>query len=1752
MVSRSSSSSSKSRERLPEKKIPVLSVLQNCSIIKNIFVVGPSDGGGSSVASGGGNQPAREGGGGTEMEEVVTVGRHPDNLIVLTHPSISRFHFKIIVKSSTHQLFVTDLSSAHGTWVSRKKIEPGVRVEVAEGDTIRIGASTRVYRLNWVPMSGADDMQNPSASSAMDVALVEEKEEQKPGLVEAKQEMTTPQKEDKELGIRDSDEVREVLSGERDDVFARKAANGEFSGVSESSEQYSCEEVSGMVEEEVKLESPLPATEVDIKSESPLPILAAENEVTMKEEAEFQLRDSEDVFSTEKKEVVVLEAISNASSSQEESRECYSCEGVSDVHDGLDSSLPVMEKQQQSGCDVVEQTENQCLVKEDHVQCGMFELESVNLSLTEVEPTESSRQVLFAEGKVEIGSPYINDDEALEVSELGTDGPVTRHEEASVSSLIKDQEQGEAAVLGSDSENLCYIAGKSADAHLTQVSVCEENDETRVPLRKDNEVTEVSIYGTCGSVVVGSEFEDNDVSESSFANDALAESGSRDLSLIFQGESSEVANLYSSLLFAAVKAHLDREIAMMGDREPSEPALLEVNLSLTVENLLEADQPLVSHEEGKEDRKDDEVIEVPSTIQADLLDSGRASMKDQRSSEPGIFEKSDSVSLSGTDLHEVSSVVEKEGLWSSFKNIDEVQEDIVDCVSSSMKDQKSDSVNSSMMDENLSGTEMQQVSLVAGMVEDIASLCRNDDEAKEVSNLPRSVENLVEAELQLVPFEGKYDISSLSINDGKLTEVPKSVFSVENLLEADLQLVSFEEKDGEFTEFAKSPFPVDNLLEAQLPFVSNGKDEMSLLSRNDGEVTEVPTMVQTDVGYDERSIMKDQEDVKIDPSEADTGYLSLLVQNLSEPDFQLSLVGNEDIGRSPCIDVDNEEVSELPNLATVSIADEECESGSEHGKSDELNRSPDSLPSLRSYHEKCDELDRSPKSPATLKSYHGSENVEFNELNRSPEWPSVEVHLSKRLDTEFPVSLETDINMDDFDSLMSVETMEGDDLDTASRPLEEGHLEISPLETESSISEANSLPVSFSEARDDKLMETSNSEVGSLVVHEAEEGDTFEESSPKIGNVDIDFDSTLRSPVKLINTMDLDTLFVAAVESDLDSNASPAEDQRHLDMSLFDSPAREEAASKRGQSLDSSNPLDFDSFSSCDGAAVRHREQKKEEVIPVESESLTSPSQPVIHVSGGIQEPEDHNSTPNAEPGSFSICTVSMVTESVSSSSFSIEELLSQIMENEEEEEESMTPQSVLTTVRSLEQQHPKSENNAGRSSVKRTSFRLKRVESGSVDGQLRKTQSMGKIITEDTRSSPKKLHFSGLESPPQRELFTPDKENRSPNKSSLSRSLSSKITLTSRIMAAGNTSPIKEHSSTPGAIEQREATTTTPSSSSRNNKAKLGLQLGLRNDRMPLQNLIIRSPVKSLCGGGASSLGSAASFETTPGSSAAEQSYVNRSREETKTKKWIMVVDTASLLDQESRKALQLLQGLRGTRLVIPRIVKNELESLKRTGRLFRRRNTAASKVLEWIEECELKTEWWIHVQTSIDESAVPPTPPASPESGGGSSRTKWYTPPFSSMTTPPASPESGTTSKTKWYSPFSSMPSPRREDHVLSSALFYKKLCRDGERVVLISHDPDLLFKAMLEGLICETAQEFRGSLVNPFSERFLWDESSPRGHTWSVHDDVVLKERYYPTPHRKLTRGDSARGLKLILLDDDDSRCSHGFSSDSIKTL
>ncbi|KAG5062429.1 hypothetical protein AAZX31_02G070700 [Glycine max] len=225
------------------------------------------------------------------------------------------------------------------------------------------------------------------------------------------------------------------------------------------------------------------------------------------------------------------------------------------------------------------------------------------------------------------------------------------------------------------------------------------------------------------------------------------------------------------------------------------------------------------------------------------------------------------------------------------------------------------------------------------------------------------------------------------------------------------------------------------------------------------------------------------------------------------------------------------------------------------------------------------------------------------------------------------------------------------------------------------------------------------------------------------------------------------------------------------------------------------------------------------------------------------------------------------------------------------------------------------------------------------------------------------------------------------------------------------------------------------------------------------------------------------------------------------KKSSWDMIVDTTSLVNKESRKAMQLLQGLKGTRLIIPRLVIGELERMKKQFTIFRR-ISEASLALEWIEECMVKSNRWIHIQSSVDEGRlIAPTPPASPQAQ------------FSEESWTSLSPQKFSTE----------IASPTVEDHILDFALLYRRNKNDGQ-LVLLSEDVTLKIKCMAEGLLCEPVQEFRESLVNPFSERFLWDNSVPRGQTWSCQDDVVLREKYCRL--RKPSKG-VASGLKLILL-------------------
>lgn len=67
----------------------------------------------------------------------ISIGRTPDNKIVVPHPQVSARHAQIINQGG--QLFLEDLGSGNGTFVRGQRIAKGQRVPVANGEKVYIG-----------------------------------------------------------------------------------------------------------------------------------------------------------------------------------------------------------------------------------------------------------------------------------------------------------------------------------------------------------------------------------------------------------------------------------------------------------------------------------------------------------------------------------------------------------------------------------------------------------------------------------------------------------------------------------------------------------------------------------------------------------------------------------------------------------------------------------------------------------------------------------------------------------------------------------------------------------------------------------------------------------------------------------------------------------------------------------------------------------------------------------------------------------------------------------------------------------------------------------------------------------------------------------------------------------------------------------------------------------------------------------------------------------------------------------------------------------------------------------------------------------------------------------------------------------------------------------------------------------------------------------------------------------------------------
>jgi phage tail-like protein len=77
--------------------------------------------------------------------DVLRVGRHPDNGLVLADREVSRDHAEFKRESSGFTL--TDLGSTNGTFVNDKQLSPHVPYLLSSGDRIRMGTFSLVYQI---------------------------------------------------------------------------------------------------------------------------------------------------------------------------------------------------------------------------------------------------------------------------------------------------------------------------------------------------------------------------------------------------------------------------------------------------------------------------------------------------------------------------------------------------------------------------------------------------------------------------------------------------------------------------------------------------------------------------------------------------------------------------------------------------------------------------------------------------------------------------------------------------------------------------------------------------------------------------------------------------------------------------------------------------------------------------------------------------------------------------------------------------------------------------------------------------------------------------------------------------------------------------------------------------------------------------------------------------------------------------------------------------------------------------------------------------------------------------------------------------------------------------------------------------------------------------------------------------------------------------------------------------------------------
>ena len=87
-------------------------------------------------------------------KETFVLGRGETSAIIIDDNNVSREHLKVQLDSE-HRIFVQDLGSSNGTYISNTKIDPKVLIPITENDTIEFGKSKVKIKVNKIDQKGA-------------------------------------------------------------------------------------------------------------------------------------------------------------------------------------------------------------------------------------------------------------------------------------------------------------------------------------------------------------------------------------------------------------------------------------------------------------------------------------------------------------------------------------------------------------------------------------------------------------------------------------------------------------------------------------------------------------------------------------------------------------------------------------------------------------------------------------------------------------------------------------------------------------------------------------------------------------------------------------------------------------------------------------------------------------------------------------------------------------------------------------------------------------------------------------------------------------------------------------------------------------------------------------------------------------------------------------------------------------------------------------------------------------------------------------------------------------------------------------------------------------------------------------------------------------------------------------------------------------------------------------------------------------